>query len=170
MLRRMLDEDSTLSNESNNTPIQSIKSHDSKSKKRRSKISSSSKIFSNRSSQQYYKGHAYSYESEIVDKLDEPYHIPKSKKVPFSKKFADIKVIICYNIHRKQLEFVPDSIEELREFVRQMIDPENKLMPITINDFKMYFFDYENEKCTIDTQGDLESVYMMTQKAVPKNL
>ena len=51
-----------------------------------------------------------------------------------------------------------------------MIDPENNKKPITINDFKMYFFDYENEKCTIDTQGDLESVYMMTQKAVPKNL
>ena len=65
---------------------------------------------------------------------------------------------------------MPDSIEELREFVRQMIDPENNKKPITINDFKMYFFDYENEKCTIDTQGDLESVYMMTQKAVPKNL
>ena len=85
MLRKMLDEDSTVSNESNNTPTQSLKSHDSKSKKRRSKISSSSKIFSNRASQQYYKGHAYSYESEIVDKLDEPYQIPKSKKVPFSK-------------------------------------------------------------------------------------
>ena len=39
--------------------------------------------------------------------------------------------------------------------------------PVTPNDFRMHYYDYEKERWLIETQYDLDCAYLLAEKAEP---
>ena len=81
-------------------------------------------------------------------------------------KLSDVKVIAWYSIHRKTLDFVPETYEQLKEEIKNNIISSWD-RPVSEDEFDMYFFHYDGEKWSIDSQEDLECVYKMAVKATP---
>ncbi|CAI2384902.1 unnamed protein product [Moneuplotes crassus] len=88
------------------------------------------------------------------------------KIIPHKKHHEDLKVILCLTIYRKTLTQVPATIEELRLVcLKSIISSWN--IPLADKDFNLFFFDCDGEKCSIDTQEDLECTYNLARKAIP---
>ncbi|CAI2384620.1 unnamed protein product [Moneuplotes crassus] len=80
-----------------------------------------------------------------------------------------ISIILCYRAQRKTIPFIPSNYEDLRSYILQNIR-SRKGIPVHQSDFNIYFFDYETERCYIESDNDLEGAYRLASQATPKNL
>ena len=81
----------------------------------------------------------------------------------------ELKIRLWYEAQRKWLSSIPKDADELRQLIISMVISSKKT-PLTDDDFRMYFYDYESEKCLIETDSDLECALSMAEKATPPHL
>ncbi|CAI2383947.1 unnamed protein product [Moneuplotes crassus] len=79
------------------------------------------------------------------------------------------KVRICYEAQRRWLNPIPKTLLDLRDTIISLFH-SSKNKPLTDEDFRMYFYDFDGEKCIIDTDLDLQTAYCLAKKAIPNIL
>ena len=108
-----------------------------------------------------YKENIYSHTSNLIstDKINVWNEVNNTK----------VQVILVYGWYRKQIGNAPKSIDLLNKIIIDHIKARNN-KPVTINDFKMHYYDYEKERCEIEDQYDLDGCYLLAEKAEPPYL
>ena len=80
-----------------------------------------------------------------------------------------VRIRLWYEAQRKFLSTIPKNVDELKQTVISLVISSKKTR-LTEDDFRMYFYDYDSEKCIVETESDFESVMAMAAKATPQVL
>ena len=67
---------------------------------------------------------------------------------------SKVQVILVYGCYRKHVGNAPKSLEVLQQVIVDSIKARNG-KPVTPNDFRMHYYDYDGERTDIEDQYDL---------------
>ena len=92
--------------------------------------------------------------------------VPIEAKEPSLDNEKEVRIRLWYEAQRKFLSTIPKDVDELKQTVISLVISSKKTR-LTEDDFRMYFYDYDSEKCIVETESDFESVMAMAAKATP---